>query len=1265
MSAGDLAHRMSTDRQHLELGIPGFSYRDLYDPARLAELLTAFDAELRQRDPGLFEEFTAYRAGGGDGMAATAVSDLLVRTAPHVSRFLGRLFGVEDELCTQGEVIRRDFEPIFSYRRGIVARVETQYAPESVHEWDLDGLERAMTLLRQAAFPEAAAERDPERAMSLVGARLLELAKHYERLAKGKAVADPRMDEALATIRAGLEAHPEAGAAFRQALAEQTPLALVEALLDPVRRWTFAALHHPTLKPKVAGWVSLRRLKRTDFGQLVEFDRRRNAGVEQLEGSPQRRRHRDGFALTDARFSEREALFEVDHCIYCHERDTDSCSKGMRKKDGKLRANPLGVTLTGCPLEEKISEAHVLKRDGDNLAALAVIMVDNPMVPGTGHRICNDCMKACIYQKVEPVNIPQIETNILTDILSMPWGFEIYSLLTRWNPLNIERPHALPYNGKNVLVVGLGPAGYTLAHYLLNEGFGVVGIDAFKIEPLPERLTGRGGHTPEPVRDFGELYEALDRRVMAGFGGVAEYGITVRWDKNFLKVIYLSLARRRTFAFYGGVRFGGTLTVDDAWKIGFQHIAIASGAGKPTVIDLKNNLIRGVRKASDFLMALQLTGAAKRSSLANLQVRLPAGVIGGGLTAIDTATEIAAYYPEQVAKMLERYEKLAARFGEPAVLERYDQEERAILEELLGHGRELRAEREQAAAEGRQPDIQGLVARWGGVTIYYRKGLTESPAYRQNHEEVEKSLEEGIRYAPGMSPLEAIPDQHGHLAAVRFERLETRGDRWVSTEDQPVLPMRSLLIAAGTSPNTIYESEHPGTFALEDKFFQRFEPTWNGAPTLFPMHDTPTPKLAKPAPFTSYHRDGKFISFFGDNHPIYAGNVVKAMASAKDGYPYIVRLFHEEIAALDPARQPQRDAGFETLKARLDGELVATVVEVKRLTPTIVEVVAHAPMQARKFHPGQFYRIQNLEACAPTVEDTALAAEGLALTGAWVNKEKGLISLIALEMGTSSRLCAAWQPGEPIVVMGPTGTPTEIPRGQNILLAGGGLGNAVLFSIGRAMREAGNRVVYFAGYRRAQDVFKVKEIEQASDIIVWAVDPGPEVHPVPTTRPQDKTFVGNIVEAMAAYAKGELGETPIPLRDVDHLMVIGSDAMMAAVKRARFDTLAPYLKPEHTAIGSINSSMQCMMKGICAQCLCKQVDPQTGAQRFVYSCFNQDQPLDLVDFPNLHARLRQNSVQEKLSDQWLDYLFEKRANAAGAERLKTNPAVAFPGGDTP
>ena len=112
------------------------------------------------------------------------------------------------------------------------------------------------------------------------------------------------------------------------------------------------------------------------------------------------------------------------------------------------------------------------------------------MCSGTGHRICNDCMKACIYQKQEPVDIPQIETRTLKDVLALPWGFEIYSLLTRWNPLNLGRPIPRPSTGRTVLVVGLGPAGFNLAHHLMNDGHTVLGIDGLKIEPLPIGQSG-------------------------------------------------------------------------------------------------------------------------------------------------------------------------------------------------------------------------------------------------------------------------------------------------------------------------------------------------------------------------------------------------------------------------------------------------------------------------------------------------------------------------------------------------------------------------------------------------------------------------------------------------------------------------------------------------------------------------------------------------------------------------------------------------------
>jgi hypothetical protein len=122
---------------------------------------------------------------------------------------------------------------------------------------------------------------------------------------------------------------------------------------------------------------------------------------------------------------------------------------------------------------------------------------------------------------------------------------------------------------------------------------------------------------------------------------------------------------------------------------------------------------------------------------------------------------------------------------------------------------------------------------------------------------------------------------------------------------------------------------------------------------------------------------------------------------------------------------------------------------------------------------------------------------------------------------------------------------------------------------------------------------------------------------------------------MRAYADGRLGDQAIALRACDRIIAIGSDKMMAAVASARHNVLAPYLSPTHRALGSINSPMQCMMKEICAQCLQPQRDPQTGRTRYVFSCFNQDQLLDEVDFPALDARLQQNAVQEKLTARWV------------------------------
>jgi len=1169
----------------------GLRFEQLHTRDGLAALDSRFIDWLGAGSADLATRLLAARAAP-ETIDPAAEAALLIELAPWTDDFIGELFGIGDAVRALS-ASHQALAPLYEVKRQFVQRqAATKVKPEALVGFDSLAAEQALV----EAFGEPFSE--------------LAFARHV--LAWQKDVAQAgRIDLAL--------------------------------------RYAAWALTTPAGRCRHGSGVLFKSPHKTDPMHLVPVQTDTSRGFNAFTLDAAHQRHREGFALTDAGTDLVGALDQAHYCIWCHHQGKDSCSKGLKEKlkgdaaeiavlpaAAHYKKSPFQVTLAGCPLEERISEFHEVKTQGHAIGALAMIVIDNPMVPATGHRICNDCMKACIYQKTEPVNIPEAETRTLKDVLELPWGFEIYSLLTRWNPLDLRRPLPRAASGRKVLVVGLGPAGFTLAHHLMNDGHLVAGIDGLKIEPLPAELSGvdsHGGRVPFlPIEWVQSLYESLDDRVMAGFGGVAEYGITVRWNKNFLKIIRLVLERRSEFAMFGGVRFGGTLTAEEAFDMGFDHIALAAGAGRPTVLDMPNGLARGVRTASDFLMALQLTGAAKPDSIANMQLRLPVVVIGGGLTAVDTATESLAYYPVQVEKFLLRYQTLAQERGEAAVRARWNDEERSIADEFLAHAQAIRTERANAAGEGRPPALAALLATWGGVTLAYRKRMVDAPSYTLNHEEVHKALEEGIVFAEGLSPLRIDVDDCQHVQSITMSRqqLDASG-KW--TDDGRVdLPARTVLIAAGTNPNTVLAREDAHTFVLDGRYFRACDET--GTPVK-PERSISKPK--QPNVFMSRRDDGRFISFFGDLHPSYFGNVVKAMGSAKQGYPTVSRAL--------AARSPASRVGGAAFLDRLNGELRATVHEVNRLTPTIVEVVVQAKRAARRFQPGQFYRLQNYEMHSARIDGTRLAMEGLAMTGAWVDRERGLVSTIVLEMGGSSDLCATLKPGQPIVLMGPTGEPTGITAGETVMLVGGGLGNAVLFSIGQALRAAGSKVLYFAGYKKLIDRYKVAEIEAAADVVIWCCDEAPGFTP---TRPQDRTVVANMVDAIAAYADGRLGPPSIAVPAVDRIIAIGSDRMMAAVGAARHTVLAQHLKPAHTAIGSINSPMQCMMKEICAQCLQPHRDRETGKITYVFSCFNQDQSLDLVDFPALNERLRQNSVQEKLTAQWIGRCLDRLGQAQAA-----------------
>lgn len=1162
------------------LKLHGFTFAELFQPEGLKRLDDTFLSKLAKTNPDAHIGLLAYRQGTYN-TEPLAVSELLLALAPTLENFLIDLFNIE-EAAAIAEARTLSYNPISAFKKYFVLRRAKKDLLKANTYPDFNELDTWLDAELSKAPLKAD---DKELAIALLG-------NHY--------LANPD------------QFTPE---------------------IDKLVQWCVQAMTSDEGKATVAGWASFRIPERMEYDNLVPTLTVLDDKVERLTIPETQFRLRDGFKLTDPRMTPREAQDEVNYCIYCHDHDGDFCSKGFPVKKGDpaqgLKKNPLDLTMTGCPLEEKISEMNLLKRDGRTFAALAMVMVDNPMCPATGHRICNDCMKACIYQKQDPVNIPQIETRVLTDVLDLPWGVEIYDLLTRWNPLRQKQYIMKPYNGLKVMIAGMGPAGFTLAHHLLLEGFAVVGFDGLKIEPLDEKLI------KEPIYHFNNIKENLDERIMAGFGGVAEYGITVRWDKNFLKLIYISLMRRPTFQVFGSVRFGGTITVDDAWNMGFDHFVIAVGAGLPKALPIPGSLAPGMRQANDFLMAMQLGNAAKASSLTNIQVRLPAVIIGGGLTGVDTATEVQAYYISQVEKTLSRYETLTRVYGEDHVVNSLDQASREILDEFLNHGRAVKKERERAKANNQQPNFIKLIHQWGGVTIAYRRMMKDSPAYINNHEELKKALEEGIYYAEALEPTSVALNQFGHVETLVCQRrLRKNADEWETSTEEVRLPARSIFVATGTQPNIAYEFEHKGTFARQGFQYQHYEDK-NKELTI--PHGITHCKEPDFGPFTSYQKDDYRVSLIGDTHPVFHGNVVKAIASGMRTYPKILAVLKDKLNKIGDTEE------YKTFSQKMASLFQSRIAKIERRTNNVVELTIHSPLAAKHYQPGQFYRLQNFETFAPHVDHTKLQMEPLALIAAGADHTHGNLKFIVIESGTSSKICSTLQINDPVALMGPTGIKHKIAQEhETVLLIGNQVSIALINSYGSALRAAGNRVIYIGEFKNKDEVYCQDDIESAADVIIWITQNG---EPITARRPQDYTTTGDCLDALLSYTKGKLSANKphpeIPLTDVDRIHLIGNTGLLRRFQEARKTSLKEFLVKEPKMSGSVYSTMQCMLKGVCAQCLQWQIDPETGKRtKAVFACSWPEQPLELIDFNNVDERQIQNRMQEQLSNLWVDYLFE-------------------------
>ena len=107
-------------------------------------------------------------------------------------------------------------------------------------------------------------------------------------------------------------------------------------------------------------------------------------------------------------------------------------------------------------------------------------------------------------------------------------------------------------------------------------------------------------------------------------------------------------------------------------------------------------------------------------------------------------------------------------------------------------------------------------------------------------------------------------------------------------------------------------------------------------------------------------------------------------------------------------------------------------------------------------------------------------------------------------------------------------------------------------------------------------------------------------------------------------------------------MIMGSTGLLKAMQHSLKKELKPLFNEGVLATGTVGSPMQCMMKGVCGQCLQWQIDPETGKRtRAVFSCSKQDQPLSWIDLDNLAARQSQNRLSEYITGLWANHVLEK------------------------
>ncbi|MCM8784731.1 MAG: sulfide/dihydroorotate dehydrogenase-like FAD/NAD-binding protein [Candidatus Omnitrophica bacterium] len=156
------------------------------------------------------------------------------------------------------------------------------------------------------------------------------------------------------------------------------------------------------------------------------------------------------------------------------------------------------------------------------------------------------------------------------------------------------------------------------------------------------------------------------------------------------------------------------------------------------------------------------------------------------------------------------------------------------------------------------------------------------------------------------------------------------------------------------------------------------------------------------------------------------------------------------------------------------------IIKKELIGEKIKRIEVKAELISKKALPGQFVVLRVDE-----------KGERIPLTIAGVDREKGTITLIFQEVGTTTAKLGLLKEGEEILdLVGPLGKPTEIKNYGNVCIIVGGVGAAFVFWMGKEFKEKGNKITTIIGARTKNLIILENEMRQISDNLYISTDDG-------------------------------------------------------------------------------------------------------------------------------------------------------------------------------